>query len=83
MSLPVALGLVPRPRTYSGAKKPTVDSKIRNQNTTDGKQMSVQSKIMKTTTGPQKIFENKFGLTLSKMEMYYVQDSRKRSSKRK
>jgi len=83
MSLPVALGLVPRLRPYSGAKKPTIESKTGNQNTTDGKQMSVQSKMIKTTTGPQIFFENKFGLTLSKMEMYYIQDSRKRSSKRK
>ena len=112
MSLPVALGLVPRPRANSGVKKPTIDHKLgtQKQNTIDDKlvpeqlidkkerslkmtdknlkpQQTIDKKPEQTNmtknSEPQQIIENKYGLTLSKMEMYYVQDNRKRQSKRK
>ncbi len=111
MSLPVALGLVPRPRTNSASKNPSMDNKfgtpkklgdkLAARHTIDKKKHRPQEVIdknvelqqtidkkpdeqkMSKPSGPQKMIDNKYGLTLSKMEMYYLQDSKKRSSRRK
>ena len=56
------------------------DKNIKPQQTIDKKPEQTN---MTKNSEPQQIIENKYGLTLSKMEMYYVQENRKRQSKRK
>jgi hypothetical protein len=58
MSLPVALGLIPRPRQLTTIPEEEVEIETKSK------------------------FENKFGLQVGKMQMYFAQDGFKKSAKR-